>query len=527
MGTGEVDVLPADLVVRSVGYFGMPLPGPAGRRAHRARCRTRPGGCSATDGPRPASTWRAGSSAGPAASSAPTSTTPGETVASLLADAAEGRSTVQGPVGDLVGGAGRPRRGARADRRLAGDRRRRGRPRRDARPGAHDAARAGGAAGRRPRRDRPADLRRQLRPAGPGAARVGRRRDEPDAVRRVSRRRAAAARRPAVSATPPAASSTASPPATSCTWLPLRSTSCQAAAEPSATRHRSIAVQPVIRTRRAVAGRRRCRRRGRWGRRPCCPRAERPGRRPAGRPPRRPPPTGDPRTGRRRARRPAGRPTPAPRRTPTAAGRRRSCPCRRADPARSTAAPSATGASGRSSLSTGTPERRQDLDGRGVRGRRRAGLPSSLLRGPVGVAGQGHGDLDPGGGARGEVPEAVDQRGVVRRAGTGTVRPVVAWQIGSQPQPTAVATTAGWSSGTPARCRTTASAVPSPAHCRRSSTARPASSASSRAAGSTSAGASATAGRQSRSAAARSLAGRHRGAQLRISHCCAARSRSR
>ena len=76
MGTGEVDLLPADLVVRSVGYFGTALPGYRSTSAP-ASCRTRTAGCSATGSRHPGSTSPGGSSAGPAASSAPTSTTPG------------------------------------------------------------------------------------------------------------------------------------------------------------------------------------------------------------------------------------------------------------------------------------------------------------------------------------------------------------------------------------------------------------------------------------------------------------------
>ena len=100
---------------------------------------------------------------------------------------------------------------------------------------------------------RPAEPSGERGQQAPAAARSVGGRDEPDPRAGVGReqqrlavRRSARPRR--------RRSRTASPPATSCTWLPLRSTSCQAAAEPSATRHRSTAVQPVIRTRRAVAG---------------------------------------------------------------------------------------------------------------------------------------------------------------------------------------------------------------------------------------------------------------------------------
>ena len=66
------------------------------------RCRTRTGGCCATGGPRPASTWRAGSSAGPAASSAPTSTTPARPSRRCSPTPPTGTLPAQGPVGDLV-----------------------------------------------------------------------------------------------------------------------------------------------------------------------------------------------------------------------------------------------------------------------------------------------------------------------------------------------------------------------------------------------------------------------------------------
>ena len=201
----------------------------------------------------------------------------------------------------------------------------------------------------------------------------------------------------------------------------------------------------------------------RSGRRPWSPAVEPPGRRPAGRPPRRLPPTAGPRRGRRPAPRPAGRPTTsASGERPRRQARRRSCPCRRAGRGRSTAGRRPRRRRGRSSLSTGTPERVEHLrPPRRARPRRRRVAPArataiSTLRG--GAGGAGTGSARPAG----------------RRPGgrrPATERPVVAWQIWSQPQATAVATTAGCSSGTPARCRTTASAVPSPAHCRRSSTA--------------------------------------------------------
>ena len=76
MGTGELEVLPADLVVRSVGYRGMPAARPAGRRAGGTVPTTT--GRVLRDGAASARRvrGRAGSSAARPASSAPTSTTP-------------------------------------------------------------------------------------------------------------------------------------------------------------------------------------------------------------------------------------------------------------------------------------------------------------------------------------------------------------------------------------------------------------------------------------------------------------------
>ncbi|WP_324275981.1 FAD-dependent oxidoreductase [Blastococcus brunescens] len=76
MGTGELEALPADLVVRSVGYRGLRCPG-CRWTSGRAPCRTSPAGCCATGRWPRASTSRGGSSVGRAASSGTTSTTPG------------------------------------------------------------------------------------------------------------------------------------------------------------------------------------------------------------------------------------------------------------------------------------------------------------------------------------------------------------------------------------------------------------------------------------------------------------------
>ena len=112
-----------------------PAARPAGGRAvgHGA-ARGRPG-AARRDGPRPASTWPAGSSAGPSGVVGTNKHDARETVAALLADAADGHAAPSGPVDDLVDALRGPRRRAGAARRLAGDRRRRGRPGRRAAAG--------------------------------------------------------------------------------------------------------------------------------------------------------------------------------------------------------------------------------------------------------------------------------------------------------------------------------------------------------------------------------------------------------
>jgi len=101
MGTGEVDVLPADLVVRSVGYRGTPLPGlPVDERSgtvpHEAGRVLREGRVSLGE-------YVAGwIKRGPSGVVGTNKHDARETVAALLADAAEGVLRPQGPVGDLV-----------------------------------------------------------------------------------------------------------------------------------------------------------------------------------------------------------------------------------------------------------------------------------------------------------------------------------------------------------------------------------------------------------------------------------------
>jgi NADPH-dependent glutamate synthase beta subunit-like oxidoreductase len=101
MGTGEVDLLAADLVVRSVGYFGMPLPGlPVDERSgtvpHEA-------GRVLRDGRPSLGEYVAGwIKRGPSGVVGTNKHDARETVAALLADAADGTLPPSGPVGDLV-----------------------------------------------------------------------------------------------------------------------------------------------------------------------------------------------------------------------------------------------------------------------------------------------------------------------------------------------------------------------------------------------------------------------------------------
>src|SRR6476659_7105078 len=101
MGTGELEVLPADLVVRSVGYRGTPLPGlPVDERTgtvpHEA-------GRVLRDGRRSPGEYAAGwIKRGPSGVVGTNKHDARETVAALLADAQDGRLRPQGPVGDLV-----------------------------------------------------------------------------------------------------------------------------------------------------------------------------------------------------------------------------------------------------------------------------------------------------------------------------------------------------------------------------------------------------------------------------------------
>jgi NADPH-dependent glutamate synthase beta subunit-like oxidoreductase len=101
VGTGDFDVLPADLVVRSVGYFGVPLPGlPVDERSGTV---PHVDGRVLRDGrPSPGEYVAGWIKRGPSGVVGTNKHDARETIASLLADAAAGRLAVRGPVGDLV-----------------------------------------------------------------------------------------------------------------------------------------------------------------------------------------------------------------------------------------------------------------------------------------------------------------------------------------------------------------------------------------------------------------------------------------
>lgn len=101
MGTGELEVLPADLVVRSVGYRGVPLPGlPVDERSGTVPNES---GRVLRDGRVSAGEYVAGwIKRGPSGVVGHNKHDARETIAALLADVADGTLAVGGPVGDLV-----------------------------------------------------------------------------------------------------------------------------------------------------------------------------------------------------------------------------------------------------------------------------------------------------------------------------------------------------------------------------------------------------------------------------------------
>jgi ferredoxin--NADP+ reductase len=100
-GTGEVDLLRADLVVRSVGYFGTPLPGlPVDERSGTV---PHEDGRVLRNGAPSTGEYVAGwIKRGPSGVVGTNKHDARETVAALLADAGDGTLATSGPVGDLV-----------------------------------------------------------------------------------------------------------------------------------------------------------------------------------------------------------------------------------------------------------------------------------------------------------------------------------------------------------------------------------------------------------------------------------------
>jgi ferredoxin--NADP+ reductase len=101
IGTGELEVLPADLVVRSVGYRGIPLPGlPVDERSGTVPNET---GRVLRGGAPSRGEYVAGwIKRGPSGVVGHNKHDARETVAALLADVADGVLRAAGPVGDLV-----------------------------------------------------------------------------------------------------------------------------------------------------------------------------------------------------------------------------------------------------------------------------------------------------------------------------------------------------------------------------------------------------------------------------------------
>ncbi|RBY94196.1 NADP oxidoreductase [Blastococcus sp. TBT05-19] len=101
MGTGELEVIPADLVVRSVGYLGTPLPGlPVDERSGTV---PNEAGRVLRDGrPSPGEYVAGWIKRGPSGVVGHNKHDARETVAGLLADAGDGTLRVRGPVDDLV-----------------------------------------------------------------------------------------------------------------------------------------------------------------------------------------------------------------------------------------------------------------------------------------------------------------------------------------------------------------------------------------------------------------------------------------
>jgi ferredoxin--NADP+ reductase len=101
VGTGELELIPADLVIRSVGYRGVPLPGlPVDERSGTVPHET---GRVLRNGQRSPGEYVAGwIKRGPSGVVGTNKHDARETIAALLADAEDGTLRVGGPIDDLV-----------------------------------------------------------------------------------------------------------------------------------------------------------------------------------------------------------------------------------------------------------------------------------------------------------------------------------------------------------------------------------------------------------------------------------------
>ena len=144
--TGETETIPCGLVLRSVGYRGVPLPGvPFDERTRHDPERR---AAASTGAER---TYVAGwIKRGPSGVIGTNKKDATETVELLLEDARAGKLVASSRAATLEDAARRARRALRRVRGLAGDRRRRARRRRAARPAAREARDVGRAAANRP-----------------------------------------------------------------------------------------------------------------------------------------------------------------------------------------------------------------------------------------------------------------------------------------------------------------------------------------------------------------------------------------
>ena len=523
MGTGELEVLPADLVVRSVGYRGTAAARAAGRRAHRARCRNEDG--------------------------------------RVLRDGRASPRRVRGRVDQARAQRRRRHQQARRprDRRRAAGRRRR----RDA---AHRAGRSAtwstelvargaepvllddwraidaaeialGATRGRARttlHEREALLAAVRAAAAPADAQAERGQQVAGGRRRRTPRRTGSARPVSGrsrSGSPSGVSATRRRPAGPPARRRRRARGCRCGRcrarrprTPSATRHRSTAVQPVTRTRRAVAGTSTVPSPGALGTTTVLPGSGR-----TGMPSRQAPAPSAPSQRRPEERSATSPATGRPPETSAAENAHGGSPAAKLPVPSSGSSTihgssSGTGPSGRSSLSTGTPSGAEHLAAATCAASSAAtALPSAEVAGSA--------TASPPGWRRGRRGAGTGRpAGRRRRRRDGdTTRPVVAWRIAvAAPRRPRSRRTAACSSGTPARCSDDrlggAVAGPLPTQQHR----LPAPSASSR---STRLDQAPGPARPAAGSAVRPRPAARRpvtaGAQLRVSHCCAGRSRCR